>query len=365
MPRKTAHEKPKNGEPRLARVRATSFWEIRWGEWMDASGGRSFYRTHRRSTRTHDIDIARAILAKFVGERRVSLYPVAAGAQGTCGDVLVRYASNLQILGAHTTASQTALKLAKHWGSIRVADITRREVASFKEARVIGAGIAPATLNKELRILRAALNWGRREELYDCRIPVIEDAPAAPPRPTFLTEALEAEMWKECAALVNDRTHWRAARFTMIGLDTGARKAAIEGLRWGDIDMAHGSIDFRDEEISERAKKRIVAPLTVRLRDAMKTWGRPISVDAGVVGTRGSHIAPVFPRLMKHLGFEDVTPHTLRHTRITLLLRAGVDPWDVSRIVGLSVKVLLGVYGHAILDDRLRDLANAKYVGRS
>ena len=42
----------------------------------------------------------------------------------------------------------------------------------------------------------------------------------------------------------------------------------------------------------------------------------------------------------------DVTPHVLKHTGTTWLLRDGVDLWDVSGLTSTSTKTLEGVYGH-------------------
>ncbi|RUQ77940.1 hypothetical protein ELZ22_17615, partial [Brucella abortus] len=41
-----------------------------------------------------------------------------------------------------------------------------------------------------------------------------------------------------------------------------------------------------------------------------------------------------------------VTPHILRHTRATWLMRAGVDIWEASHSLGMSTKTLEAVYGH-------------------
>jgi Phage integrase family len=42
----------------------------------------------------------------------------------------------------------------------------------------------------------------------------------------------------------------------------------------------------------------------------------------------------------------DVTPHTLRHTAATWLMRAGVDKWEAAGFLGMSVEMLDRVYGH-------------------
>ena len=43
---------------------------------------------------------------------------------------------------------------------------------------------------------------------------------------------------------------------------------------------------------------------------------------------------------------KDVTPHTLRHTRATWLLQRGVDPWQISGHLGMTVGTLTRTYGH-------------------
>jgi integrase len=40
------------------------------------------------------------------------------------------------------------------------------------------------------------------------------------------------------------------------------------------------------------------------------------------------------------------TPHVLRHTRATLMLRAGVPPVEVAEYLGMSLAMVLKVYGH-------------------
>lgn len=52
-------------------------------------------------------------------------------------------------------------------------------------------------------------------------------------------------------------------------------------------------------------------------------------------------------RIVKKSGLSGrITPHTLRHTRATWLMQAGVSPWEAAGHLGMTVKTLESVYGH-------------------
>lgn len=40
-----------------------------------------------------------------------------------------------------------------------------------------------------------------------------------------------------------------------------------------------------------------------------------------------------------------VSPHTLRHTKATWMMQAGIDSWEAAGSLGMSVRVLEAVYG--------------------
>jgi integrase len=42
---------------------------------------------------------------------------------------------------------------------------------------------------------------------------------------------------------------------------------------------------------------------------------------------------------------KNASPHTLRHTRATWLMQAGIDMWEAAGALGMSVNVLTKVYG--------------------
>jgi integrase len=60
----------------------------------------------------------------------------------------------------------------------------------------------------------------------------------------------------------------------------------------------------------------------------------------------------------KAAGIPLFSPHDLRHRRISLLLRGGVDPVTVSRHVGhAKASMSLDTYGHVLVEDGELDYA--------
>lgn len=109
---------------------------------------------------------------------------------------------------------------------------------------------------------------------------------------------------------------------------------------------------MRKEKGHIETKKR-APPLRMseRLTAHLKRWRRLDGKDVEyVVNYRGKRIArPVssWERVREKAGLpEYVTPHILRHSRATTMMRAGVNPWDAANALGMSLEVLTKVYGH-------------------
>jgi hypothetical protein len=53
----------------------------------------------------------------------------------------------------------------------------------------------------------------------------------------------------------------------------------------------------------------------------------------------------------ERVGIGQMTRYDLRYSRITLWLSRGMSPWDVSKLAGTSVTMIVKTYGHAIQSD--------------
>jgi integrase len=152
--------------------------------------------------------------------------------------------------------------------------------------------------------------------------------------------------------------------FILLGIYTGQRSKAILGLQWtpnpagGHIDLERGYINFLPEGAAQSKKRVALQPIPRRLRPLLSALRRQGGTH--VIMYQGKPVKSVKKAMratLDKIGFNDASAHTLRHTCITWLLQRGEDPWLVSGYVGMSIDILMKVYGHHC-PDKLRDLAD-------
>lgn len=326
----------------------TGYWEIRWSE-RTPDGG---WRSKSVSTRTTDRGIAETVRRNFVRAEAQEAARGAGDGSVTVASVLDGY--SLAAKARRVGASQLMLArvVRDYLGALTLDEITPELIAGYQSRR----GVSNGTARRELGVLATALRWGRKNDrLGGARMPEIELPPGGEPRAMFLDQRVEEELWELASRDTDGRGRLsRIARFICVGLSTGARKSAIEKLTWDRVDLSRQIIDFRDPEMRVTKKRRVATPINSRLLPVLERAARERRArDAFVLDHGGSVRAPWATFMTKH-GFERVTPHILRHTRITLLLQAGVTIWDVSALVGASPGVIQQVYGHHVADNRLR-----------
>src|SRR5262249_43501878 len=138
-----------------------------------------------------------------------------------------------------------------------VADVGPQTCAKYAQKRGRSAG----TVRRELGVLRAAINYAHSNGRITR--PVAVELPERPePRDRWLTR-------REAAWLIRGaRTpHARLylPLFILIGLYTGRRKQAILSLRWPQVDLEAGTIDFEIAGRKRTKKRRGIIRIPPRL----------------------------------------------------------------------------------------------------
>lgn len=225
---------------------------------------------------------------------------------------------------------------------------------------------APIAAYRDLKILAAAVNRYLQKKIGGVQTrftPVLPDGPKARQRWLDRDEAARMLMaaWRSRRDGNGRHTSRHIARFLLVALYTGSRKGDICGaaliptIGRGYVDTERGIFRRKPDEKEETSKRQPTIPLPPRLLAHIRRWQRLGISSRAVVEFNGKPVNEVrdgFERVVERAGLateakaRKVTPHTLRHTAITWLLRDGVDIELVSQYCGVSVKVIREHYRH-------------------
>src|SRR6185312_3277700 len=152
-------------------------------------------------------------------------------------------------------------------------------------------------------------------------------------------------------------------RFFLIGWYTGSRKTVITGMKWSMIDLETGVMVRKEVGTVEIKKRAPPVRMSARLMAHLRRWKRMDGSAEHLIRYQGKRVKNPLrvwnetrekAKLPKY-----VTPHILRHSRATTMLKAGVAPWEAANALGMSLKVLIDTYGHHHPDWQ-KDAADAR-----
>jgi integrase len=235
-------------------------------------------------------------------------------------------------------------RLLAWWDDRRVDAIKPEMCRQYRRAR-LRDGVKDATAAKELSVLRAALHYAVKNG-YLVSAPFVELPERQPGRDRWLTRSEAARLLSESRREPKARLH--LPLFVLIALYTGARRGAILGLRWSQIDLVNGRIDFNEPGRPRTNKRRPIIPIPDALRWFLRAAQRrtncPFVINYD--GERLQRIRRSFEAACTRAGLTDVTPHVLRHTCGTWLAQAGVDLHQIAGWLGHSNERTTELYAH-------------------
>lgn len=336
--------------PRLEHVAGRAALYIIWYE-----GGRK----RARSTGTTDGRTAEAALAAFLRERALAERPV-----GPADPTNYSIATALDLYGtlhAPNTADPARIAYAmtpllEYWGELNVDAVTKQTCRAYTRWR----SKAPGTVRRELTTLRAALNFAFEEGRLT-RVPFVELPEKPDGKDRWLTKS-EAARLLNAARTGRGDVRLYLPLFIMLGLCTGARPGSILALRWPQIDLKAGQIDFSPIGTRRTNKRKVRGqPIPRRLMTFLRLARRRGSDLGYVVHDNGNRIKDIgggwdgnpkhagngsFGGACKRAGLTGVSPHTLRHTCGTWMAQRGVSLHEISGWLGHSDGRTTELYAH-------------------
>jgi integrase len=267
-------------------------------------------------------------------------------------------------------AALTVLSLEK-WRAERLADGTKR-----------------ATVNRLSGALKSMLNWAVQRSIIEAN-PIAKLRPVSERDSDGIIRFLSDDERTRLMAALDERealrregrdSHnlWLKARgkplmpalqgefadflkpLTLIALNTGARRGAIFGLRWRDIDLESETPTVLFTAANAKSEKPLRVPLNSTAAATLAKWKlqSPKHDDKDLVfpsprtGKRFDNINKGWAALMKRAGIEKFRFHDTRHDYASRLVMEGVDLFTVKELLGHADIKMTQKYAH-LAPDRL------------
>lgn len=325
----------------------------RWyGSWSETVSGKrkKMWRALSRDKKTSERmlhEIERNIDLKGMGMAQSAAWP----------KFRADYMKHLKIECAASTLVRVDIIL-KHLERLfpvtTLMDITPRLLDDYKAARR-GETIDPATINRELSAIKAAIRQGKRwqyqvNDLSDVtKLKMVEKV-----RVSFTPAELKTMIEKADPLF---------RMLILIGLYAGLRREEMLQLRWSNVDWERKTLILGDGWKTKTGRIRVL-PLHPQLEEALKSWMAVCGPSERVVQwDRASHqLSGMFTHfLRKRCGIARGSLHALRHTFITSLAQKDVVGSKVQKLAGHTSGRTTEIYTHLGVTDLSEAVSRLDY----
>jgi len=212
-------------------------------------------------------------------------------------------------------------------------------------------GIKPATILKELGVVRRMFNVARKQWKWKIPNPVseIELPKVNNNRVRYLDHGEHKRLF--CALDKNEET-WLKPLVTL-ALETGLRLSNICNLLWSEVNMFTKILTINAEKMKNRDCLGI--PLTDKAYNTFRELQKVQSISSYVFHDNGQKlyhmkVQRAFKKAVKVARIEDFRFHDLRHTFASLLIQNGADQYPVQKLLGHKDSRMTQRYAHLSVD---------------
>ena len=238
------------------------------------------------------------------------------------------------------------LRLKAAFGHKRLNQISRREVQLFHSS-LRDEGLAPATCNHYLKLMKRALNLAIQWEVLDGKNPACGIQQY---RELNLVENyMDDEQLHRLLTVLKTDKNRMVCNIIMYLLSTGARLNEALQARWDHINLERRV--WRIPATNSKSGKVRAVPLNDSAIDVLNEVGTKDKSE-WVFPSKRNHGQPfvslqrVWSRLRKESGLIFLRIHDLRHQHASMLINNGRTLYEVQQILGHSTSKVTERYSH-------------------
>ncbi len=207
-------------------------------------------------------------------------------------------------------------------------NLRREHVSGYAEWQL--GEVKPKTASNKMQIVKRAVRWGVDEEIIPQKVARRMPNIKVPKKRRRVLS--EGEMEKVIELFEDDPLY----PVVLTALYTGIRRGELVQMRCKDVDLESGRIQL-PADITKNDRPRTIGihnRLSPVLADLMRE-PNDLVFHLGGRKSRRAYISHHFSDVAQEKeGMEDLTFHCLRHTCATRLAAAGMNPFDVQRVMG-------------------------------
>jgi integrase len=241
---------------------------------------------------------------------------------------------------------QIMTHLEQHFGNALLTDIGPLPIERYKQDRM--RAVSPATVNREIALLKHMFNMAEQWGLYRGRNPVKGVKFLAEDNLQYrsLSDEEEAVLLKHCCPYLQD--------LVVFSINTGLRHGDVLNLKWKEVDLEAACIRM----LIKKTREVLEIPLNDQAMKVVRAWhGMKKTAWVFYNPETGDQFKDLWLGLKKacrKAGLEGITWHTFRHTFASRLTGSGVDLVTVKELLGHSEISVTMRYAHTNRDAKRR-----------
>jgi integrase len=271
-----------------------------------------------------------------------------------------QYVNQRKVAGVRSLGPALAAlrALIEYFNERRIKSITHSDIETFKLARlkiptIRGSERSITSVNRELELLRAILNFAQREDWipkspFNSGASLISKADETH-RERVMT--FEEEVRLLAAYETTSRKHLRP--IIIAATDTGMRRGELLKLKWRNVDLITRSIEIEAFN-TKTARAREVAMTSRLTKELEYLWDNSTQKSEALVFGIEDNFKNGFTSACRAAEIKGLRFHDLRHTALTRMIEAGMQPAEVMRVSGHTTPAMLWRYLNANADTARR-----------